>query len=461
MNYTFTLQQEHFEQLKSHLLRDDNLERAAFIILGTGITENETRYLSRELILLDNQDLISNSETHVTFDNNKFIDVLKKAELKGFSVALVHNHPDSFRNFSGTDDEGEKSLFRLAFNRNRSRVPYPSIILFPDEELMGRVWNEDLQNFQISKFRIYGKKIQLLYPNKNESFESREEFNRQALAFGNALNQDFANMKVSVVGCGGTGSATAILLARLGVSEICLIDKDKLEKSNINRLHGSTLDDVGTPKVDILEKEINRIGLETKVTKVENWVNSKEAVEELKSSDIIFGCTDDHMGRIILNRFAYFYLTPVIDMGLVIRVSDSNPPEIRDLITRVSYLYPGSDCLLTTGNIDIEMAYAESVKQSDNEEYERLKEEAYVIGEGNPAPAVVTFTTQLATVAINSMINRMVGFNPYGMHPHELNFLHRNTQILPQSKEDEECKVCGIKIYWGRGDMLPFLDTTM
>ena len=35
-----------------------------------------------------------------------------------------------------------------------------------------------------------------------------------------------------------------------------------------------------------------------------------------KACDVIFGCIDDHDGRLLLNRLVYFYLIPVIDMGL-------------------------------------------------------------------------------------------------------------------------------------------------
>jgi molybdopterin/thiamine biosynthesis adenylyltransferase len=45
-------------------------------------------------------------------------------------------------------------------------------------------------------------------------------FQRQALAFGQALNQDLVALRVGVIGCGGTGSAVAMLLARLGVGQI-------------------------------------------------------------------------------------------------------------------------------------------------------------------------------------------------------------------------------------------------
>ena len=460
MNYTFTLQQKHYNRLLEHLLRDDGKERAAFIISGIARTNEEVRYLSRKVICLDEAMLLSNSHTHVSFDNNHFIKALKEAEAKGFSVTLVHNHPSNVRDFSTTDDEGERNLFQLAFNRNKDRNPYPSLILFPDGDLIGRVWNEDLHHYPITKIRIIGKEIKLMYPDRNDFFESKDEFNRQALAFGDALNQDLQNLKVAIVGCGGTGSAVAMLIARLGIKEICLIDKDKFAKSNINRLHGSTLDDIDVPKVDIIEREILRLGLETKVTKVKDWVDNEDAINELKSSDVIFGCTDDHVGRILLNRLAYFYLIPVIDMGLIIKVNDSIPPKMIDLTNRISYLFPGSDCLLTNKTINLDIAHAESIRRNDPNEYEKLKEEAYVMGEGNPAPSIVTFTTQVATLAVNSLLNRLVQFNSTALHSHEINMIHRNIQLCPGNKVDNDCRICGFDSYWGRGDMEPFLDMT-
>ena len=49
------------------------------------------------------------------------------------------------------------------------------------------------------------------------------------------------NLGVGVVGCGGTGSATAMLLGRLGVGRVALFDRDFVETTNLNRLHGATM----------------------------------------------------------------------------------------------------------------------------------------------------------------------------------------------------------------------------
>ena len=48
------------------------------------------------------------------------------------------------------------------------------------------------------------------------------------------------DLTVGIVGCGGTGSAVAEQLARLGVRRFILTDPDTLSASNVTRVYGST-----------------------------------------------------------------------------------------------------------------------------------------------------------------------------------------------------------------------------
>ncbi|EME68053.1 dinucleotide-utilizing enzyme possibly involved in molybdopterin or thiamin biosynthesis, partial [Paramagnetospirillum caucaseum] len=92
---------------------------------------------------------------------------------------------------------------------------------------------------------------------------AEEAFARQALAFGEALNGDLRRLRVGVVGCGGTGSAVAMLLARLGVGQIALFDEDVVERTNLNRLHGARQSDADAmrPKVQAVAASIADMGL--------------------------------------------------------------------------------------------------------------------------------------------------------------------------------------------------------
>lgn len=462
MRYSLTIQEQHYLELKNHLIQDDGKERVAFIICGrSSVNGKEDRFLSREIHILPETDLLTSELYQVSWNNNHFIKILKKAESKNFAIIVIHNHPSGYDQFSSVDDAGEYQLFKLAFNRNGGDRPHASLIMMPDGSIIGRVWNSDLSNISISLIRIIGKSIKLHYPDRALNFKSPEAFNRQQLAFGNSLVQDLSKLKISIIGAGATGSATSLLLTRLGVGELCIIDKDIVEESNLNRLHGAKLRDVGKYKVDVLKKYIKEIGVKTKVSVEKKWVSDKKCIDQLKTSDIIFGCTDDHAGRILLNRFAYFYLTPVIDMGLIISLKPDSL-DIQNLQGRVSYLFPGSDCLVTKGNINMDIAYAENLKRNEPENYRKLKEEAYVIGEGNPAPAVVTFTTQIATIAVNELLNKILGYNPQALtSSHKIFFFHRGIEIHPENVPNNDCRICGMNNYWGRGDMQPFLDMVL
>jgi len=56
-----------------------------------------------------------------------------------------------------------------------------------------------------------------------------------------------------IVGCGGLGSQIAIQLAALGARHFMLIDGDRIEASNLNRLTFATAADIGLPKTETLK----------------------------------------------------------------------------------------------------------------------------------------------------------------------------------------------------------------
>lgn len=57
-----------------------------------------------------------------------------------------------------------------------------------------------------------------------------------------------------IVGCGGLGSQIAIQLAALGAHRFLLIDGDRIEASNLNRLAFATAADIGQMKTEILAR---------------------------------------------------------------------------------------------------------------------------------------------------------------------------------------------------------------
>jgi hypothetical protein len=242
----------------------------------------------------------------------------KRAKEEGLIAGIVHSHPGGPDGFSTQDDANERELFQLLRNRNGDDAQLVSMIQVGDAVYRGRVWI-DGQTPMCRRVSVVGQHGVSIQAGDVPSIDPA--FNRQALAFGDEVNVRLKQLTVGVVGCGGTGSAVAQLLNRLGVGRIIVIDDDEVEISNLNRLHGATMLDAQTKaaKVHVVRDEVLRTGLDVEVHAIKSWVDSLETRDALKSCDVIFGCTDDHAGRIFLNRLAHFYLIPVIDVGLALR----------------------------------------------------------------------------------------------------------------------------------------------
>ena len=141
--------------------------------------------------------------------------------------------------------------------------------------------------------------------------------------------------RCGISGGGATGSAVLPLLMRLGVREAVLFEKDHAEDTNLNRLHGARQEDVDAhrAKADIHARTVAEVDLGMSLVTIDAWAGEPCTWDALKSCDVIFCCTDDHAGRLFLNRFARFYGIAVIDVGLAMQRRD-------DQVVRS--VYPGN-----------------------------------------------------------------------------------------------------------------------
>lgn len=467
-SFSLTMRADHETQLRAHLLRPGGAEHAAYVLCHRAAIrrdpwdrEAQEKYLTAEIIPVPDDQVLASTPGLITWSTASFVRALRQAAARDQVVAVVHNHPAGMTVFSAQDDVNEPDLMQLAVNRNGENTKILSLLLTADGQWAGRVWlyPREGAHAPLRMVRVLGRRLDLHYHGRSTG-TGLPAFHRQALAFGHALNADLSRLRVGVAGCGGTGSAIAMLLARLGVGQIALFDNDIVDPTNLNRLHGARQQDADIlrPKVDTVAASIASMSLGVQVVPVEAWIGDPQCRDALRACDIIFGCTDDHDGRLFLNRFAYYYLVPVIDMGLAINVSDSEPPELKALDGRVTVLTPHETCLMCRGVISASAAQADAMKRADPEAYERRKAEAYVAGGGNPAPAVVTFTTELACMAVNEMIQRLQGFrDPDGSVPHRVRKFHLGEDRRPHHDPRPGCPVCAGTDLWGRGDTDPFL----
>jgi len=462
-----TLQKRHLDELREMLFKNDGVEGAAYILCGKSRIDcdpwerrSRLRLTSYEVVAILPEGIVSASGQHVTWLTDSYVRLLKRAKDEGLIPGIVHSHPHGPARFSAQDDRNEPDLAQLARNRNGENASLLSILLNAEGEIRARVWPDNGTPILAESVRVVGRRLTF----HGEAFLSRgmDYLARQELAFGPEVNALLRGMRIGIVGAGATGSATAMLLARFGVGQLTLIDDDIVEITNLNRLHGARRSDADAmrPKVEVIAREITELGLGVRVKPIKNWVGDPVCADILKSCDVIFGCTDDHDGRLLLNRVAYFYLIPVIDMGLAIEPA-ADIGRMRDLSGRVTVLTPGAPCLLCRGTVDPFIARDEMLKRQNPEEYERRKREAYVRGGGNPAPAVVTFTTETACMAVNELLQGLIGFRgAEGWSWQRTRRFDLLEDRQPGALQDAHCPICSQEEYWGRADIDPFLDRT-
>ena len=58
---------------------------------------------------------------------------------------------------------------------------------------------------------------------------------RQMSIVTRSEQERFKDAKITVIGCGGIGGETIEMLARMGIGELVLVDKDAFDLSNLNR----------------------------------------------------------------------------------------------------------------------------------------------------------------------------------------------------------------------------------
>jgi PAS domain-containing protein len=114
---------------------------------------------------------------------------------------------------------------------------------------------------------------------------------------------------------------------------------------------------------------------------------------------------------------------------------------------------------LCSGVVNARRAAEEALERTNPVEFQKRKEEAYVRGAGDPAPAVVTFTTEMACVAVNELIAALTGFHGEdGMVANRARRFHVGDDRFLATTRNAACPVCRSQIFWGRADTEPFLD---
>lgn len=142
-------------------------------------------------------------------------------------------------------------------------------------------------------------------------------YSKQRIYLGADRDGALRSKRVAVVGLGATGSVIASWLARAGVGHLTLLDRDFVERSNLQRqiLYGES--DLGLLKADAAAARLREANPEAGIAPLVADLTSGNARALLAGFDLLCDGTDNFEARFLLNDLAIETGTPWIYTGAI------------------------------------------------------------------------------------------------------------------------------------------------
>jgi len=420
--------------------------------------DGSLRLLGRELLEVPDDAYERREAMALRVTSKGFVPALARAEEIGAVPIWLHTHPGEGSNprMSRHDDQVNRELTELFRLRADSDFYGAVVVAYEGTRMTFSGLLDDGTNVrEIDRIVTVGDRLSVVWHVDSEEEPNLDLFDRNVRAFGGDVQRTIGDLRIAIVGTGGTGSAVAEQLVRLGARNLDLFDPDDLSLSNVTRVYGSDPTRVGDHKVEVVADHLRRIAPDATVRATAGMITKQPIARQLALADIVFGCTDDNAGRLILSRIPTFLLVPVIDCGVLL--SSDGDGHLVGIDGRVTIVHPGTACLICRGRIDLRRAAAE---QLTPEEHARLAGEGYAPALAGVEPAVVTFTTAVAAAAVAELIERLTGYGPDPV-PSELILRMHDREISTNRAEPKPTHYCDPAANkTGLGITEPFLELT-
>jgi len=279
------------------------------------------------------------------------------------ALGVVHSHPEGSRTWpSGIDDDMDGYFARefAAFGQGK---PYCSLILQRNSRtgltFTGRVYDRG-EWFPVEKLLTVGVQIDLLTSEAEEpgtaetlSNSDTSESTRARLVsvLGLPSARRLRQATAGIIGCSGTGSPAAHVLARAGLGGFVLVDPKRFASSNLERTHGSEWDDIEREpyKVELVADLIRSINPSARITTLAGNILHENVIDELLRCDLLLGCTDTQHGRAKLSDLAAHYLLPSVDLGVLMEGQNGR---VTSQVADLAVYSPDLPCAFCIGRID-------------------------------------------------------------------------------------------------------------
>lgn len=444
-----------FNLVHNHLYPGDGDEHGAVLLAGMSTASNQIVLHVREVhSAREGVDYVAGSVGYRALAPTFIHRMITRARDERLVYLAAHNHDcDQNVRFSAIDlashERGYPALLQIARG-----MPVGGAV-FGRRSVEIDLWLPSGQRIGLDRAAVVGNTINHLTPSRRgQSFSPSENHDRQIRMFGRAGQAELSQCHVGIVGLGGIGSLVAEYLSRLGVGDFCLVDDDRIERSNLSRIVGASPADADSAiaKVVVAQRLIHQANANARVQPIVDDVAKLSVCKALTACDYLFLAADSMRARLAVNAIVHQYLIPAVQLGSKVR-SDVNGA-FADIMCANRPMRPGNGCLLCNQLIDATQLAVEAKTESER------KAQAYGVEE--PNPSVISLNAVAAAHAVNDFLLDYLDLRPDGgaLFYEHFHFLKRS-RVLVEPRRDHDCSECsrGGRRY-GRGDSidLPCID---
>lgn len=398
-------------QVYRHLYPGDGLEAAA-ILLCARAPGPRLRLLVQDMVLVPHE-LCGRERDRLTWPG-EFLEVaIDRAETNDLVLILIHSHPGGLFAFSEADDASDGQVLPCLFQAFGEL--HGSAIMTPDGAIKARLYDPQLHPRYVELVTAAGDDISYWWPDR-----ASQGAGNRPIAFTSGMTRELARLSVVVIGVSGTGSVVGEQLARLGFGRIILIDFDRVEKKNLNRILNARLEDAtaGRLKVEMFAEAVASYRGPGVAVPIAASVLSRDAVLAAAQGDVVFCCVDTLEARQVADLVAATFLLPLFDVGVTIPVrTKGDEAAIAEVCGRVDYVQPGGATLSDREVYTPETLRGEYLRKVAPDAHQQELDLGYLKGLAEEAPAVITLNMRAAAAAVNEFIARAY---PFRLDPNRL-----------------------------------------
>ena len=452
MRFAVTLTADADSAASAHLLqhykRDKRQEDLCFALWRPSTGEQRRTALIDDIILPETGD----RELHgnASFQPGYLARAVRLAREQDAGLAFMHSHPGpGWQGMSSADVEAERDV--LAYPAGATGLPLVGLTIGSDGYWSARVWERAggrMVRHWCERTTVIGPASRRVDFNEDVSPapRRREILRRTFDTWGRASQEDISRLRVGIVGLGSVGCIVAEAMARIGVAQVTLIDPDRVEEHNLDRLLYGTLSDLGKLKVDLAAQAIRRNSTaeRVEVASLPLSVHDSAAYLAALDCDVLFSCVDRPVARDVLNYIAQAHLVPVIDGGVAVQV-DRTADRLFAAHWRAHIVTPYHQCLRCSKQYNSSMVVMELDGSLDDPSYVSNLPSDERIANQNVFP----FSLGVAGMQVNLMLRYLLAADWWPLvQQQEYQFVTGETRVT-----GGEChQSCSFRMRRARGD---------